>query len=220
MEPTKPMRPMTPIEPMKIIPWWPEEWGTPFSSGSAGEIHYAYCPDRHRLVIERAGKRTTFDTTEHQIGGVQQSGTEPLSFLSQHGRVNVDSLATVKLFDCCDRSHCAVSRSIASMTSLRAPVRSDVVERANRASGMYTSSTNFPIQTPFAPPPAKPHTKWTWAFVTKIAPGAKSLYSTHGNRRSAKTPTPASSTRMSAPVMDPLRRVNHRRGSKRSSPSP
>jgi hypothetical protein len=95
MEPMKPMRPMTPIEPTKIIPWWPEEWGTPSSSGSAGEVRYAYFPDRHRLVIERAGKRTTFDTAEHQIRGVLQSGTEPLSFLSQHGRVDVDSLATV-----------------------------------------------------------------------------------------------------------------------------
>jgi hypothetical protein len=49
MEPTKPMRPMTPIEPMKIIHWWHEEWGTPFSSGSAGEIRYAHFPEADDL---------------------------------------------------------------------------------------------------------------------------------------------------------------------------
>lgn len=92
----EPMKPMRPLEPLKTTPWWPEEWGTPASSGSAGEVRYAYFPDRRRLIIDRAGKRTTFDTAEHQIRGVLQTGAEPLSFLSQHGRVDVDSLVTVR----------------------------------------------------------------------------------------------------------------------------
>jgi hypothetical protein len=38
----------------------------------------------------------------------------------------------------------------------------------------YTSSTNFPTVAPFAPPPAKSAGGY-WAFVTKIAPDAKTL---------------------------------------------
>lgn len=57
----------------------------------------------------------------------------------------------------------------------------------------YTTSTNFPTHAAFAPPPAKanPNGGQSWAFVTKLAPDAKTLiYSTYlggtgGNDRAA-----------------------------------
>jgi hypothetical protein len=55
-------------------------------------MRYAYFPELRRLVIERAGERTSFDTAEHQFRGVLQlSGPDAaLSFLSQHRRVVLD----------------------------------------------------------------------------------------------------------------------------------
>jgi hypothetical protein len=89
---------MKPLEPMRVEPpWWPAELGDPSSSGAADEVRYAYFPEKHRLLIERAGKRTIFDTADHQFRGVLQSssGASSLSFLSQHGRVDIDSLKQV-----------------------------------------------------------------------------------------------------------------------------
>jgi hypothetical protein len=53
--------------------------------------------DGQRLVIERAGERTIFNIAEHQFRGVLQlSGPDAaLSFLCQHGRVDLDSLSAL-----------------------------------------------------------------------------------------------------------------------------
>jgi len=85
------------LEPMKVDPWWPAELGDPSTSGAADEVRYAHFPAKHRLLIERAGKRTIFDTADHQFRGVVQSGSgaSSLSFVSQHGRVGVESLSQV-----------------------------------------------------------------------------------------------------------------------------
>jgi hypothetical protein len=95
MQPFTPMKPMQPIQ--TADPWWPHELGDPSTSGSADDVRYAYFPEKRRLIIERSGKRTIFDTAEHQFRGVLQSSSAAgaLSFLSQHGRVDVDSLTTV-----------------------------------------------------------------------------------------------------------------------------
>jgi hypothetical protein len=63
------------------------------------DMRYAYFPELRRLVIERAGECTIFDTAEHQFRGVlQMSGPDAaLSFLSQHGRVDLDSLSALWL---------------------------------------------------------------------------------------------------------------------------
>jgi hypothetical protein len=94
MEKMKPMAPMNPMQPIKIDRWWPAELGNPSTSGSADDVRYAYFPERRRLIIERAGHRTTFDTADHQFIGALQVSAEPktLWFLSQRGRIDVESL--------------------------------------------------------------------------------------------------------------------------------
>ena len=92
MEPMKPMRPM---EPLKFDPpWWPQELGEPSSSGAQNNMRYAFFPQRRRLLVERDGSKSVYDTAEHQITGVsQQSGqSSSLVFTSQSGPVALDSL--------------------------------------------------------------------------------------------------------------------------------
>jgi hypothetical protein len=98
MEPMKPMAPMTPMKPMEPLkfdtPWWPEELGDPASSGGQNGMRYAFFPQKRRLLIEQDGKKTVYDSAEHQISGVaQQSGhTSSLVFTSQSGPVALHAL--------------------------------------------------------------------------------------------------------------------------------
>jgi hypothetical protein len=77
--------------------WWPAELGSPSSSGGQNDARYAYFPQAQRLVIDRNGQQTVYDTLDHQIGGVQQQqgGYGSLSFSSQFGTFTVDSLPRV-----------------------------------------------------------------------------------------------------------------------------
>lgn len=84
--------------PLPANRWWPEELGSPSASGGQNDSRYAYFPSARRLVIDRAGRVTVYDTLDHQIGGVQQQqggayGT--LTFSSQFGTFSVDSLPVV-----------------------------------------------------------------------------------------------------------------------------
>ena len=100
MKPMKPMAPMEPMQPMKPTapmsfaePWWPDAMGEPASSGAQEGMRYAFFPRAHRLLVERDGKLTTYDSADHDIGGVnQQSGVEAPVFTSQHGPVALDRL--------------------------------------------------------------------------------------------------------------------------------
>ena len=77
--------------------WWPAELGAPASVGGQNDQGYAYFPATRRLAIRRGGKVTIYDTQDHQIGGVsqQQGGGASLSFSSQRGQFQVDSLPVV-----------------------------------------------------------------------------------------------------------------------------
>jgi hypothetical protein len=90
----KPLQWMKPRDLVKTETWWPTEFGTPSTSGSAPDLRYAYFPERRRLVIERAGKLTAFDIAKYQFRGVLQVSPRDstLSFLTQHGRIEVASL--------------------------------------------------------------------------------------------------------------------------------
>jgi hypothetical protein len=93
-----PMKPMKPMEPMKAqAAWWPSDLGEASTMGSAGDVRYAYFSKHHRLIVERDGKRTTYDTGDHEVHGVMQSSSsaDGLSFSSQHGRVDLGDLPTV-----------------------------------------------------------------------------------------------------------------------------
>ena len=99
MAPMRPMEPMKPMEPMRFERWWPEELGEPSTSGASNDLRYAFFPEARRLLIERNGRRATYDTGSHRIGGVssqQANGGEPsLSFSSQHGAVRLDELRRI-----------------------------------------------------------------------------------------------------------------------------
>jgi hypothetical protein len=97
MEPMKPMKPMEPMKPMSGgEKWWPDELGQPSSSGSQNSMRYAFFPKARRLLIEKQGNLTTYDSGDHQISGMQQSGeTSSLTFTSQNGAVRLDDLKKV-----------------------------------------------------------------------------------------------------------------------------
>jgi hypothetical protein len=98
MEPMKPMKPMKPMEPMSGgEKWWPDDLGQPSTSGSQNGMRYAFFPDKQRLLIEQDGKLTTYDSGDHQIGGVSQQGGggSSLTFTSQNGPVDLSQLSQV-----------------------------------------------------------------------------------------------------------------------------
>jgi len=77
--------------------WWPAELGSPASTGAQNTTRYAYFPDKRRLVIDEAGKTSTYDTLDHRIGGFgqQQGSASGVAFTSQHGTVSLSSLPLV-----------------------------------------------------------------------------------------------------------------------------
>jgi len=77
--------------------WWPGDFGSPSSSGSQNNTRYAFFPQVRRLVVERDGQVTVFDTQDHHIGGVsqQQGGNTSLTFTSQYGTISTLSLPLV-----------------------------------------------------------------------------------------------------------------------------
>lgn len=79
------------------LEWWPGRYGAPASSGSQNGMRYAYFPDRHRLVVDRDGRVTVYDTSRHCLSGVSQaqSHLQSLVFMSQHGSVGLESFAEV-----------------------------------------------------------------------------------------------------------------------------
>lgn len=80
--------------PRSAATWWPDEFGTPTMTGSQNNMRYAYFAAMQRLVLDRAGEVSIYDTQDHQIRGVSQqqgSGTS-VAFASQHGTVDVSTL--------------------------------------------------------------------------------------------------------------------------------
>jgi hypothetical protein len=83
------------MKPMSSAPaWWPDELGHPSSSGAQNGMRYAVFPDRKRLLIDADGTLSTYDTGDHDIGGVSQADShgKSLAFTSQHGLVNLETL--------------------------------------------------------------------------------------------------------------------------------
>jgi hypothetical protein len=81
-------------QPGQTSRWWPEDLGTPSSSGAQNDMRYACFPDRRRLAVMRDGKVHVYDTGDHRISGFsqQQSSSQTLSFTSQNGAVRLDEL--------------------------------------------------------------------------------------------------------------------------------
>lgn len=72
--------------------WWPSNLGIPFSTGAQNNIRYAVFPNR--LAVELNGQVSVYDTLDHNISGVsqQQGSNTSLTFNSQWGTINVNSL--------------------------------------------------------------------------------------------------------------------------------
>ncbi|GAA59499.1 hypothetical protein P20652_1362 [Pseudoalteromonas sp. BSi20652] len=75
--------------------WWPGDLGSPFSSGAQNNIRYAIFPNR--LAVELNGQVSVYDTLDHNIGGVsqQQGDSTSLTFSSQWGTINVNTLPLI-----------------------------------------------------------------------------------------------------------------------------
>lgn len=76
--------------------WW-GNLGFPNSTGSQNNTSYAIFSNIGRLAIQENGKVTVFDTLDHQIGGTgqQQGGSYSVSFTSQYGNVDLNTLPIV-----------------------------------------------------------------------------------------------------------------------------
>ena len=75
-------------------PFWPKDLGDPSTSGSQNGMKYAFFPDKQRLVIERDGQVSTYDSGDHRIGGVSQAdGASKIADLLQPERRRGSRLA-------------------------------------------------------------------------------------------------------------------------------
>lgn len=79
--------------------WWPNELGSPSSTGAQNNSKYAVFPQQQRLAILLDGNLTIYNTLDHQIGGVsqQQGGLESMTFSSQYGTVRVVDLPVISV---------------------------------------------------------------------------------------------------------------------------
>jgi len=77
--------------------WWPEELGSPTSTGAQNDLRYAFFPSPRRLAIQQDGRVRVYDTGEHRISefSQQQGGDQSLTFTSQDGLVRVADLPLV-----------------------------------------------------------------------------------------------------------------------------
>jgi hypothetical protein len=76
---------------------WPAELGTPSSSGSQNDLHYAVFPETRRLALDQGGHISVYDTGDHWITGFSQAqgGGQSITFTSQYGTVRLSDLPQV-----------------------------------------------------------------------------------------------------------------------------
>lgn len=79
--------------------WWPEGLQFPNSTGAQNNVRYAYFASIRRLAIDVNGHVSLYDTLDHQIGGFsqQQSVGGSISFTSQYGLIDVNSLPLISV---------------------------------------------------------------------------------------------------------------------------
>jgi len=77
--------------------WWPQDLGQPNALGNQNQMHYAYFSVPRRLAVKTGSSVWVYDTLNHQIGGFsqQQGGSGGISFSSQFGTVDINSLPVV-----------------------------------------------------------------------------------------------------------------------------
>jgi len=77
--------------------WWPQDLGSPSSTGSQNNVQYAYFPNISRLAVKTGSDVWVYDTQNHQIGGFsqQQGMGSSITFSSQFGTVSLATLPVV-----------------------------------------------------------------------------------------------------------------------------
>ncbi|WP_256354452.1 MULTISPECIES: hypothetical protein [unclassified Variovorax] len=94
MKPMKPMEAMKPMAPPDSS-WWPKGLSDPSSSGQQDGMRYAFFPAQRRLAVERDGRLAQYETGDHRITGVSQTGGSApggATFTSQNGEVDLSTL--------------------------------------------------------------------------------------------------------------------------------
>ena len=76
---------------------WPAELGTPSSSGSQNDLHYAVFPETRRLALDQGGHISVYDTADHAITGFAQAqgDGQSITLTSQYGLVRLSDLRQV-----------------------------------------------------------------------------------------------------------------------------
>ena len=88
MQPIKSLKPMSEMD-----PWWPASLGEPSSVGSQNGLRYAFFPHARRLLIDRDGTVTAYDSGPHRINGIYQpTDVSQIRFTGNHGNVDLGSL--------------------------------------------------------------------------------------------------------------------------------
>ena len=76
--------------------WWPPGLGEPSSAGSRNGMRYAFFRQSRRLLIDRDGTITTYDTGPHDITGIYQpTDVSQIRFTGNRGNVDLGSLRKV-----------------------------------------------------------------------------------------------------------------------------
>jgi hypothetical protein len=79
--------------------WWPDSLPWPDVTGVQNDVRYAWFAAARRLVVERDGRVTLYDTGDHRITGVAQSQDarhRGLAFSTERGPLDVNSLPVVE----------------------------------------------------------------------------------------------------------------------------
>jgi hypothetical protein len=78
-------------------PWWPDDLGAPASSGAQNDMRYACFPDRRRLVIQKDGRVTVYDTGDYRLTGFSQQhgSSQDLAFSGPDGTVPISRFRVV-----------------------------------------------------------------------------------------------------------------------------
>lgn len=89
----QPMQPMV-TQPMAVFEsWWPEELGSPSSTGAQNNLRYAWFADSGCLAVEHEGTLSLLDARHHPINGIAQaSGSAEVVFSTPGGTVSLSSL--------------------------------------------------------------------------------------------------------------------------------
>jgi Short C-terminal domain len=129
--------------PFNYDPWWPIEFGAPTLSGNQNGLLYAYFAHKQRLVLEKQGEISVYNTLHHQISGVSQqqsSSGQLLVFTSPDGTLTVTDLPLIS----------SVTHPVHEPSVKESNQPTDIIAKAEKIKGM------LPRAAPQIESPTKP----------------------------------------------------------------